>query len=329
MIQYGKGWFLAAFGMVVFGLAMGAVSARAEVVDQVVATVDTEVILLSDIMAEIGPQIVDLRRDAANEDAFNQALQDKIHATMNQSIENKILLREAQLAGLSVDDATVEKRLEEYKKLFDSNEAFLKELEKTGETLSDLRNRLRKQMLARTMAIRKMREFEDGVVVSESEVAQYYKDNTDKFRHPERVHCSQIFIAAPNDAQKRDVAKARLEQLRSEVKAGGDFSELAIEYSEAPGAKDGGIIGWVVHGDLVKPLDDAAFSLEPGQMGEVIESDSGVHVLMVDKKEAAGLATLDEVRKDIEPELRTQAATGHYTKWMDELKKRSRVRVFI
>ncbi len=309
--------------------ALGAPVIQADIVDQVVANVDTEVILLSDIMAELGPQIADIRRDAPNEEAFNEALQEKIRATLDQAIENRILLREAQLAGLSVDDDTVEKRLEEYRKLYDTNEAFLRELESAGETMSDLRTRLRKQMLSRTMAIRKMREFEDGVVVSESEVAQYYEDHKDDFRHPERVQVSQIFIASPAGSADRAVAKARLEQLRDEAVSGTEFEELAIEYSEAPGAEDGGIIGWVQRGDLVKPLEDAAFGLESGQLSEVIETDSGFHLLTIGKKEAAGLATLDEARKEIGPLIRSQIAAERYQKWIDELKKRSRVRVFI
>jgi len=302
---------------------------RADIVDQVVANVDTEVILLSDIMTELGPQIADIRRDAPNENAFNEAVQAKVRATLDQAIENRILLREAQLTGLSVDDATVEKRLEDYRKLFDTNEEFLRELEAAGETMSDLRTRLRKQMLSRTMAMRKMREFEDEVVVSESEVAQYYEDHKDDFRHPERVRCAQIFIAAPAGGGDRAVAKARLEQLRDEVVSGTEFEELAIEYSEAPGAEDGGIIGWVQRGDLVNQLENAAFGLEPGQLSEVIETDSGFHLLTIDKREPAGLATLDEARKEIGPLIRSQVATERYQKWIEELKKRSRVRVFI
>ena len=328
MIAHERTWYPTVLGLVLgFSVLFGV--AHAETVDQVVANVDTEVILLSDIMIELGPQVGELRRGAANEEEFNKALQDKIRSTLEQAIENKILLREAQLAGLAVDDDTVEKRLEEYKKLFDSNEAFLKELESAGETMSDLRTRIRKQMLARTMAVRKMREFEEGIVVSESEVSQYYEDHKNDFSHPERVRCYQIFIAAPADAAQRDVAKARLEQLRDDIDAGSEFGELAIQYSEAPGKEDGGIIGWVERGDLVKALEDTAFGLEPGQISGVVESESGFHLLTIDKKEAAGLATLDEVRKDIEPLIRSEAAGVHYKKWMDELKKRSRVRVFI
>ncbi len=329
MNERGQSWFPAVLALVLVALAWASGQAWAEVVDQVVATVDTEAILLSDIMAEIGPQVNDLRRDAPNQEAFNTAVQDKVRATLDQAIENKVLLREAQLTGITVDDETVEKRLEEYKKLFDSNEDFLNELESAGETLSDLRTRLRKQMLARKMAIRKMDEFKGGIVVSESEVAQYYEDRKDVFRHPERVRCYQIFVGASADMNERAVAKARLEQLRDEINAGTDFGELAVEYSQAPGAEDGGLIGWVERGDLVKPLETAVFNLEPGQVSDIVETDTGFHLLTIDKKEVAGLATLDEVRKDIEPAIREEAARERYAKWMEELKKRSRVRVFI
>lgn len=205
----------------------------------------------------------------------------------------------------------------------------MEEIEAAGETVTDLKARLKKQMLARTMAVQKMREFEKDIVVSESDVAQYYEDNKEKFQHPERVRCSQIFLPASNDLAEREKVRAQAEQLKAEIDSGADFGELAIEHSKAPGAEDGGIIGWVQRGDLVGPLDEAAFSLSEGQVSAVIESDQGFHLLKVDKKEAAGQATLDDVRKEIEPELRRAAAAEKYKRWIEDLRKRSRVQVFL
>lgn len=305
-----------------------AAATSAEVVDQVVANVDKEVILLSDIMMELGPQIRDIRTQSANEQEFRAAMDRQIRATLEQAIENRILLREAQLAGLEVEDAAVEKRLEDYKKLYPSNEEFMRELEAAGETLTELRSRLKKQMLARGMAVRKMKELESGIVISESDVAQFYQDNKSSFEHPERVRCAQIFLPATT-AQERDTVRARLEQLREEVIDGADFADLAIEHSQAPGAQDGGLIGWVVRGDLVAPLDDAVFSLNEGEISEVIETPQGFHLLKVEKKEGSGLATLDEARREIEPKLRAAGAAEKYKKWMADLRKRSRVQIFI
>lgn len=304
-------------------------AAYAELVDQVVATVDKEPILMSDLMAEIGPQLRDLRSQASSQADLDRLLDKKLRDTLNQAIENRLLLREGQLAGITIDNATVDQRFEEYKKLYPSNDEFMKDVERSGQTITEIKARLKKQMIARSMSVRKTKELEQGITISESDVAQYYQDNKSKFRHEERVRCSQIFLPASNDLAERDKVRAQMDQLKDELNKGADFAELAIEHSKAPGAEDGGIIGWVQRGDLVGPLDRAAFSLGVGEVSGVIESDQGFHLLKVEKKEAAGEASLDDVRKEIEPELRRAAAAEKFKKWMEDLRKRSRVQVFI
>ncbi|HRK34106.1 MAG TPA: peptidylprolyl isomerase, partial [Candidatus Hydrogenedentes bacterium] len=284
------------YGLILPFLAIGFTVASAEVIDQVVATVDKEAILMSDLLAEIGPQMRQLRAQATSQEDLDRLLDEKMRATLDQAIENKILLREAQLAGIPMEDADVDQRFEEYKKLYPSNEEFMKEIEAAGESVTSIKERLRKQMLARTMSVRKSRELEQGIVISESEIAQYFQDNKDKFQNQERVRCSQIFIPAGEDLAERDKVRAQVEQLKEEIDNGADFGELAIEHSKAPGAEDGGIVGWVLRGDLVGQLDEAAFTLAEGEVSEVIESNQGFHLLKVDKKEAAGEATLDDVR---------------------------------
>ena len=316
---------LLAVVVVLFSVA----AARAELIDQVVATVDKEAILMSDLMSEIGPQIRDLRSKASSQQELNQLLDQKMRETLNQAIENRLLLREGQLAGIVIDDATVDQRFEDYKKLYPSNDEFMKDIEKSGETVTDIKARLKKQMIARTMAVRKTKDLEQGVTVSESDVAQYYEDNKSKFQHAERVRCAQIFLPAGTDAAEREKVRAQVEQLKGEIDKGGDFAELAIEHSKAPGAEDGGIIGWVQRGDLKGPLDEAAFALGEGEVSGAIETEEGFHLVKVEKKEAAGLATLDDARKDIEPELRRAAAGEKFKKWMEDLRKRSKVQVFI
>jgi len=310
-------------------VALCGVAARAEVVDQVVATVDKEAILMSDLVAEIGPQLRDLRSQASSQAELGRLLDEKMRDTLEQAIQNRLLLREGQLAGIMIEDATIDQRFEEYKKLYPSEAEFMADIERAGETVTDIKARLKKQMIARTMAVRKTNELEKGITVSESEVAQYYQDNKSKFQHAERARCSQIFLPCGNDLAERDKVRAQMDQLKDEIDQGGDFAELAIAHSKAPGAEDGGVIGWVQRGDLVGPLDAAAFSLGEGEVSGVVESDQGFHLVKVEKKEAAGEATLDEVRKDIEPELRRAAAAEKFTKWMEDLRKRSRVQVFI
>lgn len=314
-----------ATGVLAAIFALGVV-ARAELVDQVAATVDKEAILMSDLMEELGPQLREIRAQATSQADLDRIISEKMRETLDQAIDNRLLLREGQLAGIPIEETTIDQRVEEMKK---TNDGFLEELERMGMSITDVKERIKKQMIARTMAVRKTAELEKGIAISESDVAQYYQDNKEKFTHAERARCSQIFLPASNELAERDKVKAQAEQLKDEINNGADFADLAIEHSKAPGAEDGGIIGWVQRGDLVGKLDETAFSLAEGEVSDVIESDQGFHIIKVEKKEAAGEATLDEVRKDIEPELRRAAAAEKFKKWMEDLRKRSKVQVFI
>lgn len=305
--------------------------ASAEVVDQILATVDTEVILQSDVMGEIAADINQLRGQASGEE-FNTRAEELLRQGLEQAVEEKILLREAKLAGLSIEDKDIDAQLNEIRGRYESTEAFLKDLEGYGLTQSDLRENLRDRVLALRMANRKIQELSRQIVVSESDVAQYYQDHQDQYVHPERVRIRQIFLPV-EPGQDTAVVRARLDQIKEEVEAGADFGELAKAHSKGPAAAEGGLIGWVGQGDLVQPLEEAAFVLQPGQISDVVSTPEpapgGFHLIKVEEREAAGQAALDEVRAQIEPELRQQAARKRYEKWINELRNRSRVQIFI
>jgi parvulin-like peptidyl-prolyl isomerase len=223
----------------------------------------------------------------------------------------------------------LDKQIEDIRKRYKSNEEFLKVIEDAGETMSDFRERIRKHMLAAIMGIRKHEEFKKDAVISEADVAQYYQDNKEKFSHPDRARVRRIFLSAGSTAEDRARTLARLEEIRQEIEAGADFAQLAQSLSNGPEAKEGGMMGWVKRGDLDRTLEEAVFSLPEGGVTGVLESSFGYHIFKVTKKEAAGVLSFEEARKEIEPALRDDRAQERYDKWMDELRKRSQVRVFV
>lgn len=308
---------------------VAAAAAYAEIIDAIVATVDSEVILYSDLLDEIRPDLNELRRTAQSDESFQRGAEQLINATLEQAVESKILLREAQLLGIEASDEDVEHRIESLRKLYPSNAEFLKELEEAGETLRDFRVHVRKKILAQKMAIGKLKALEREVVVSEAEVTQYYENNKDQFERPERVRLRQIFLKCGPEPAERAKVRARLELLREELEAGAEFAELAKAHSQAPGAEDGGIVGWQQRGDLVESLETAAFALPEGGVTPVVETAGGLHLMKVDRREEPGLASLEEMRTELEPLLRSRAAEKRFEKWMGELRKRSRVRIFL
>lgn len=309
----------------ILGLAAGA--ARGELIDSVVATVDREVILQSDLVAEIAPLIETLRGTATSQEAFDREVDKALREALEQAVEQKILYREALLAGIEVTDEEIDDRVRQIKAQYESADAFMKVVEQAGESMSDFRERMRKQIMAITMGMSKRNQLESEVIISESEMAQYYQDHRDEFSRPERVKVRRIFLPATADEAAR--AEAQLEALREEVALGADFASLATAHSKGPSAEEGGLIGWVQRGDLVPELETVVFGLEAGGVSPVIRTDFGCQLLLVEERQAAGQATLEDVRTEIEPVLREERAGERYDKWIDELRKRSRVSVFL
>ncbi|MCF6283764.1 MAG: peptidylprolyl isomerase [Candidatus Hydrogenedentes bacterium] len=294
--------------------------AAAEIVDAIVATVDTEVILQSEIVSEIRPLIAD-KPEQEIVKLFNEALE--------QSIEQKILYREGVLNDIKITDEQVEARIKGFRERYASEKDFLGALAEEGVTISAFRERIRKQTVALSMGMSKRRYLEDDAVISEAELSQYYQDNLKQFQKPERVKLYRIFIAMDQSEGGRGKTLARLEALREELALGAEFSKLAEQHSDGPSAAEGGFVGWIGRGDFVADLEDVAFGLEPGDISPIIETDTGMMLFMAAEKVEAGLASFDEVRTEIEPVLRANYGNERYKRWMAELRKRSRVRKYL
>src|SRR3954466_16427515 len=153
--------------------------------------------------------------------------------------------------------------------------------------------------------------------VTQSELQSYYQDHRDQYLVPEQVNVRHILIKTPLpgtdgkvDPKAVDAARAKAEDVLKQVKAGGNFAELAKKYSDDPGsAKEGGSLGFIGKGRMVPEFEKAAFSLPKGATSDLVQSSYGFHIIHVDDKQDAHLKTLDEVKDQIEPIIKQQKAT--------------------
>ncbi len=322
---------LRTLGVLCVGIMLftGAAVGQTTIVDEIVATVGSEPILRSDILDEIQPLIMNLQATITSQEAFNRELEKVFRDALDQAIDQKILYRQAQQMGMQVPDDAIEERLTMIRRQYDSEEEFNRILQQSGETLSDFRDSMRKQIMAISFGMQKRREFEQQVVVTESDMAQYFQDNRNQFVRSERVQVRRIFLGAGQEAGERARVRTQLESLRDELLLGADFATLATRHSEGPDADNGGLVGWVQRNDLVEALEVVVFDLPEGEISDLVETDFGFHLLRVDAREGESVPTYDQVRTQIEPMLRSQRADERYRRWMDDLRHRSRVRVLI
>ena len=146
--------------------------------------------------------------------------------------------------------------------------------------------------------------------VSGADVQQYYNEHHQQFQVPEEVRVRHILIKVPTNANAQVVAaaKAKAEDILKQLKAGGNFADLAKKYSDDPGSKtQGGELGFIQHGATVPAFDQTAFSLQPGQLSSVIRTQFGFHILQVEEKQPAHLKPVDDVHDLILANLTQQA----------------------
>src|ERR1700761_3958402 len=141
-----------------------------------------------------------------------------------------------------------------------------------------------------------------GPAVSNEQVQQYYQGHQKDFQVPEGVKVRHILIKVPAGAEAKTdaAAKAKAEALLKEIKGGADFSALAKANSDDPGSKaQGGDLGMIQRGVTVPEFEKSAFSLQPGQVSDLIKTQFGYHILKVEEKQTAHLRPLDEVKAQI------------------------------
>jgi peptidyl-prolyl cis-trans isomerase D len=137
---------------------------------------------------------------------------------------------------------------------------------------------------------------------SEPEIQDYYEQNLKtEFTHPAQARARHILIGVTPaaSAEEKTAAKAKANAILAKVKAGGDFVALAKQNSEDPGTRDkGGELGFFGRGELVKPFEEVAFTLKPGEYG-IAESEYGFHVIQVEESKPEHIDTPEEARPKV------------------------------
>ncbi|HPC93842.1 MAG TPA: peptidyl-prolyl cis-trans isomerase [Sedimentisphaerales bacterium] len=165
--------------------------------------------------------------------------------------------------------------------------------------------------------------------VNDADAQAYYEGHPKEFVKPEMVRASHILIAPdPNAAdpnQAKAVAKAKAEALLTQVKSGADFAELAKANSSCPSKTQGGDLGTFGRGKMVKPFEDAAFALEPGEVSDVVETRFGYHIIKVTEHTDAQTVPLEEAKTGIIERLIAQKKNQAVQEYLQSLKDKATI----
>ena len=151
--------------------------------------------------------------------------------------------------------------------------------------------------------------FTAGIQVSDDEIKQYYDENQADFHHEAEVKARHILFTVKEDAPEAEVAKVKAEaqKVLAEAKKGKDFAELAKKNSQDPGsANKGGDLGFFKKEQMVPPFADAAFSMKPGDISDLVRTTYGFHIIKVEEARPEKTETFDEAKAGIAQKLKLQ-----------------------
>jgi len=158
------------------------------------------------------------------------------------------------------------------------------------------------------------------VTPTDAELHAAYDKNKDKYNEPEKRHGRHILIPVGKDEA---AAKKQAEDVYAQAKAGKDFAALAKQYSQDPGSADkGGDLGWADHSQFVGPFADALFGMKVGELHEPVKTQFGYHIIRLDEIQPGKTKPFEEVRPELEAELKRNAATDRFGELQEQIQAR-------
>jgi parvulin-like peptidyl-prolyl isomerase len=283
----------------VTGLMMAVMAAvvfpvHAEIIEEIVAVVDGDIITKSDFEEEEQMLISETYRNFAGEELDRQMREIREQLLM-RLIDRKILLHKAE--AMYDTEKMGEIFLDSFKQQqgITDDEELERALAREGMTLEDFTRRLI-ESFAPDEVIRY--EVASRISVGDKELQAYYDGHPDEFLVPGEVTLREIVLLANSDARKQE-RRSEAEEVRRRAAAGEDFAELASQLSEAGTKEEGGLLGPLKKGELAEQLEALAFSLPVGEVSEIVETQHGLHIIKVDSRTDDALAALDDIREDL------------------------------
>ncbi len=297
-----------------------------EVVDRVAATVDGDVVTLSEVEERAGSE---LRKAALlppgkeREEARARALR----RAFDFIVSEKLLAKQAKALQLEVSDAQVDAALADIKTRnhFD-DEQLDRALVDQGLDRASFRAQIRRELETYQVMQAKVR---GRVKVTDEDLRNYYQSHPQEFGGEPELRVRHIFLPLPEDAPRAEEAKVRAvgERVVQRLKTGEDFAKVAKEVSKGPSAEDGGDLGWLRRGTIQKTLEDAAFALKDGQISGLVRAGPGLHVVKVEGHRLGGARSFEDAKDEIRNRMLEEQVGQTRQQVLDELRRNALVEV--
>jgi parvulin-like peptidyl-prolyl isomerase len=299
-------------------LALGGALLRADIVEEIVAIVNGEVITLSDYKEQFNSMVQLLRSQLSGEAYFKEyeKLKDNL---LDMMITDLLLLQKAREKGLNVKEQ-VKATIEQIKKQnnLESDEELMQAMRSQGIEYNQWVKQLEENYLRQAVIYS---EVDRTIVLDDSEIVQYYKQKPQEFVVPPEFHIKVIYLSSTNPG-----VEEKKQEISAKLKNGGKFEDLVAEYSEGP-KDNGGDLGFFKKGEMDKALEAAVEKLKVGEISDWVEARNGWYLLKLEEKKDSYQKKFDEARKEIEEKIYLEKRQKKIEEYVNKLKEESYIKI--
>jgi peptidyl-prolyl cis-trans isomerase C len=247
---------------------------------------------------------------------------------LNNLINRELLNQESKKQKIGVTDDQVNDKLSKIKQRFKGDDEFKEMLTKMKMTEVQIKTQLKEDIAIQSLIDKQVVE---KITVTEQDAQAYYDTHPEAFKQPEQIKASHILVKvdAKDDPAKKEEARKKIESIQEKLKSGADFATLAKEQSDCPSKEKGGDLGYFGKGQMVKPFEDAALALKPGETSGIVETQFGYHIIKLTEIKPEGIMPFADVKEQLLQYLKQEKVKTELDSYLASLEKTSKIEKLI
>ena len=306
-------------------LLCGPTTSSGAVADRIVAVVNQEIIILSEVEKAAGLYKEEIKAEDRWE--RQEQVQRVFRKTLDNLIEEKLLDQEVKKAGIKVTGKEVEGAIDNIKRRNAiTQEGLEKALANEGQSFETFKKQIEKR-LQRMKLLQWAMKVEPKI--GEKELRDFYHRNIDQYRMNESYRPSHILFAIPKAATPQEVLEIRkkCQMVLEKIKRGEDFGEMALLYSEDASSKDRGDLGFVKRGELLPAFENEALRLQVGEVSGIVQTAFGFHLIKLLDRKGGTPSPFEEIKERVQADYYEAETEKAFRQYLSTLKEKAVIEI--
>lgn len=304
---------------VLFGFA---VMAAGQVIEEIVAIVNDDIITLSQYQ-EYYDQTYQMLRSRLQGEEFDKQFNAVKEQLLDTMITDLLLLQLAKKQQINAGEE-VKNYIDRLKREnnIETDAQFRQALLQQGVSYDQFVKQIEEGLLRQILI---SIEVDRSIVVDEAEGVKYYRENPEEFTEPAEYRLRAIYLSP--ELRTPEEQEAKRAEISGRIQAGEDFVTLASEAADSPLKENQGDLGFIKHGDLDPALEEAVARLQTGEATPWVEARNGWYILKLEEKKETRLKSFEEVRKDINDKIFMEKRANKLKEYLDEVKSKNFIKI--